>query len=185
MLKVVTALGAIAVMMISTVSAFAEQAERKTMLVFVLNDDDGTVAQQVKAGMALPDPSGLKDYLIGYDIQVIPFGSGIKNITDIETTTLPAIRAIPEYRDVPMLFYYPVEMKSQFTDLLKTHFDGEMASMQNGWTDIIHGVSYANNVGDIFHEGAHLITCGTWHDQYGRPLEYVTQYPNANKYPWC
>src|SRR5690348_5348087 len=89
--------------------------ERKPLYVFVMNDDDnGSLSEQVKAGMALPDPSGMKDYLLSYDIKVIPFGSGIKNLADIEKTTLPALRAIPEYKDSLFVFVYQPEMTGQF-----------------------------------------------------------------------
>lgn len=160
---------------------------RKSLFIFVVDDnDDGSVSEQVKVGITLPDPSGLRDNLLKYNIKVIPFG-GIVNIADIESTTLPAIRAIPEYHDVPIIFYYPLDMKGQFTELLKAHFNGEMASLQNGWTDIPHGVSFANNVGDIFHEGSHLALCGTWHDQYGRvfPDGHVERYVGSNAFAWC
>ena len=172
------------VVVASSSLAFGEPARKPLYVLVVGDDDDGMLTEQIRAGMSLPDPSGMKDYLAGFDVQVIPFGS--VDLSTIESVTLPAIRAIPEYKDAPFVFVYQPSTKGQFNSILTSHFGTDLASMQDGWTDISHGVSFAPiYAGTIFHESRHLVTCSTWHDAYGNPLTTATRYPDADKYPWC
>lgn len=51
---------------------------------------------------------------------------------------------------------------------------------------MIEGVAYVNEVPDnVKHEMAHLVSCGTWHDEHGQDSGEIVRHPDAEKLPWC
>ncbi|HVX02676.1 MAG TPA: hypothetical protein VHA09_05945 [Nitrososphaera sp.] len=173
-----------------------QQQQQQHMNVFVIADSTGCPAELIKKGMMLPDPEGNKQYF-PKDYDVTCFDLPAKNDTDytnafqyIEDITVPSLRkeAQENNKDTKnteelYIFVYQQSLAKQFQDYIAMRFGAERARIVDGWANVADNTAFSPIwPATIYHEGRHLATHGTWHDDAGNllPNSQIVQAPSGS-----
>ncbi len=149
--------------------------------VMLLNSDcDWEFRDQFEYLMRAETPY---DQYLNKEYQVICLG-GVGNFSNVADYVVPTLRMSLPADD--FVFVYPSTMVLDYHDYVDENYGSQYRYSSLGNSEIPKGVAYASEVPSyVKHEMAHLHTCGTWHDENGFDLGYVTRHPEANDLSWC